>query len=134
CQVLIDSDVAAGVRGHASLVQPEVIGVRAATDRQQHVRSDRCGWSFGTINGYGHTSLVSRKPDALRTGPYCDALAFQDASNLVGDILVLTSDQARCHFDDGDPGTEPAVHLPELEADVTAPDDNEMLRDAMQRQ
>ena len=63
---------------------------------------------------------------ALR--PDVDAFGLEDVFDGDGDVFVLAGDEARHLFDDGDFAAEAAVHLPELEADVAAADDDEMLR------
>ena len=56
------------------------------------------------------------------------ALALQKFENRDGYIVVLTVDQAVGHLDDRDLASKPTEHLPELQADVTASDDDEMRR------
>ncbi len=56
-----------------------------------------------------------------------DALGLEDVLDGGGDVLVLARGQPRTLLDDGDPRTEPAIHLGELERDVTAADDHQML-------
>ena len=46
-----------------------------------------------------------------------------------GDILVFAANQPRSHLDDRDFAAEAPEHLPELEPDITAADDDQMLRE-----
>ena len=56
-----------------------------------------------------------------------DAFGFEDVLDRGGDVLVLPGGQPRTLLDDGDLGAEPAVHLGELQRDVAAADDHQML-------
>ena len=133
-QVLIDRDVATGVGRHTSLVQPEVVGVRAAANGEEHVRSDGFRRTLRAVNRHGHALVMPRKGDALCIRANGNALAFQDASDFEGDILVLARDQARRHLDDGHLGAKPPIHLRELEADIASAHDDEMPGHGVERQ
>ena len=61
--------------------------------------------------------------------PDVDALGLEDLADRRGDVLVFALDQAIAHLDDGDLAAEAAEHLPELEPDVAAADDDEVLGD-----
>src|SRR5579883_1592730 len=56
------------------------------------------------------------------------AFGLQHIEDGSGDIVVLTLDQAVGHLDDGDVASEPAEHLPELQAHITSSDDDKMRR------
>ena len=45
----------------------------------------------------------------------------------VGDVRVFAAQEAIALLDDGDVAPEAAKHLPELEPDIAAADDDEML-------
>ena len=67
------------------------------------------------------------KCDALGVEADVDAFVFENFFDGGGDVFVLVGDEVRLHFDDGDLAAEAAVHLAELDADVAAADDDEML-------
>ena len=54
---------------------------------------------------------------------------FQDLPDRRRDVLVLALNQPRPHLDDGDFAAEPPEHLPELEPDVAAAHDDQVLRE-----
>ena len=56
-----------------------------------------------------------------------DALVLEDVPDGRRDVLVLARGQPRTLLDDGDLGAEAPVHLRELQRDVAAADDDEML-------
>jgi len=58
-----------------------------------------------------------------------NSFKLEDLANRVRDILVFTGNQSRILLDDGDLRAESSIHLRKLETDVTAADDNQMLRD-----
>ena len=64
---------------------------------------------------------------ALRVEPEGDAFAFEHRLDRGRHLLVLAGDDARRHLDDGDAAAEAPVHLRELEADVAAADDDQVL-------
>ena len=57
-----------------------------------------------------------------------DSLCLENVLHSRGHILVLAMDQTRSLLDDGHLAAEAAVHLRELEADVTSADDDEVMR------
>ena len=58
-----------------------------------------------------------------------DAFALEDLEDRRRHVLVLAANQPIAHLDDGDLAAEAPEHLAELEADVAAADDDEMLGD-----
>jgi hypothetical protein len=65
---------------------------------------------------------------ALRLQPEGDAFAFEHRLDRRRDFRILARDDARRHLDHGDAAAEAPVHLRELEADVAAADDDQVLR------
>lgn len=61
------------------------------------------------------------------TNDNVDAFGLQDLSDGGRDVLVLAGSQPRSPLDDGDRSTETTVHLGELQRDVAAADDDQML-------
>ena len=85
---------------------------------------------MGCAPSRGTTSKpLSRLVNANRIGvdDHVDAFGLQDLLDRRGDVLVLPGGQPGALLDDRDPGPEPAVHLGELQRDVAATDDHEML-------
>ena len=78
-QAVVDRDVAALVGDHAGLVQPEVVGVRPAADRQQHVGSDDFRRAVCAVDADRHAVVMRREADALRICADRDAFALEDA-------------------------------------------------------
>ena len=81
-----------------------------------------------------HAPSVRREPDALGAGAHRDALVGENGPDRLRNLLVLAGDQARPLLDDRDLGPEAPVHLRELEPDVAAADDDEMLGHPVERQ
>ncbi len=65
--------------------------------------------------------------DAFGVQSDLDPLAFEHFSHGVGDVGVVAGDQAWALFDHGDPGAEATVDLGELEPDVAAADDDQVV-------
>src|SRR5829696_167915 len=105
----------------------EVVGVRAAPDGEEHVRGDDLRLSRRAIDEDGRSLRVPAEPDALGSGAHRDALLDENGPDGLRNPLVLAGDQARPLLDDRDLGPEAPMHLRELEPDVAAADDDEML-------
>src|SRR5262249_50280280 len=114
------------VYGDARLVQPEIAGVRLAPNRQQNVRAGDVHEAIGTIRMRDDLFAAFGKADALRVEAHVYAFPFQDLLDGRGHILVFASYQALPHFDDRDLASETAIHLPELEPNIAAADNDEM--------
>ena len=74
-------------------------------------------------------SLVGRpRLDAvcLQTKP--DPFSFENFLNGVGYVIVLTADDSIVHLYNRDLAAESAIHLGELQPNVTAADDNQVFR------
>ena len=116
------------VRRHPGLVEAEIVGVRAPSHRHQQMRAHDLGRPLGAIDADGDPLVVAGETDAGGVEAKLDALLGQDLGDGGGDILVLARDQPRHHLDDGDFAPEAAKHLAELQADIAAADDDQMLR------
>ena len=91
------------------------------------MRGDDLRLSRRAIDRYGRSLRVAAEPDALGAGAHRDALVGENGPDGLRNPLVLAGDQARPLLDDRDLGPEAPVHLRELEPDVAAADDDEML-------
>src|SRR5712692_858344 len=83
---------------------------------------------FGAVNDGRDPVAMLRNRDAFRVQAYVDALVLQYFLDGGGDVFVLSVYQARAHFYDGDFTTETPVHLAELQADIAASHNHQMLR------
>src|SRR5207248_9504698 len=61
-----------------------------------------------------------------------DAFACQDVVNGGRDVLVFATDQSWAHFDDRDLGAKASEHLPKLQPDIAAADNQEMAWDGIE--
>ena len=127
-ELVVDRDVAARVHRDAGRLEPEVVRVRAAADREQHVRAHDGRLALLAVDAHGHALLVRRQADALGARAHRDALGQQDAPDRLGHVLVLAGDEPRHPLDHGHARAEAPVHLRELEADVAAADDHQVRR------
>ena len=71
--------------------------------------------------------------EALGVQPDLDALAGKDFGNGVGDFRVLAPDQAWSHLDNGNLAAEAAIHLRELQPNIAAADNHEMIGQEIDR-
>jgi hypothetical protein len=126
CSTLVrDNDVAAGVGFDPGLVQAEVVGVGLTPHRHEEVAA---GDGIGALAGHHVETVVALgELDPGGVDDHGDTLAFQDLLDSGGDVLVFAGGQPRAPLDHGDAGAESAVHLRELQCDVAAADDHEMV-------
>src|SRR5579871_1387186 len=68
-----------------------------------------------------------RSGDALGVETKVNTFTLQNVEDRGRDFFIFAADQARPHFDDGDPAAKAPEHLRELEADIAATDDDQML-------
>jgi hypothetical protein len=64
--------------------------------------------------------------------PHLDAFAFEDRAYRLRHVVVLARDQSRRHLHHRDARAEAAKHLRELQADVTAADDQQVLGEGVE--
>ena len=69
-----------------------------------------------------------RKSDAFGVHAHADIFAVQNFEDGRGDIFVLAMHQSRAHFENGHAGAKTPEHLAELQADVAAAHDDQVLR------
>ncbi|BBY76830.1 hypothetical protein MPRF_37290 [Mycolicibacterium parafortuitum] len=79
--------------------------------------------------GHRDPVLVPRDADRVGAEHHRDALVFEDVLDRRGDVLVLPRGQPGPLFDDRDLGAEAPIHLGELQRDIAAADDHQMLGD-----
>ena len=121
---LVGHDVAARVEAHAAGLAPERVGVRAAAERHEQVRTaDRAA----VVEAQGDAVAVGRDLDARRAQREVDALAREDALERARDVGVLAAEQVVARVDDGHARAEAPEHLAHLAADVPSADHDEVL-------
>ena len=92
------------------------------------------GAPFGAVDADRDAVLVRRDGDALGAGADLNAFAHENVLDRLRHICVFATDQTRRLLDDGHCRAEPPMHLRELEADVAAAHDHQVLRRPVQRQ
>src|SRR5215218_2246591 len=133
CEALVDGYVAACIGRDACAVETKVFCVRAAPDSEKHMRRDHLRLSGLAIDRHCHSFRPLPETDALGFGPHPYPLLGENRPNGVGNVHVLTSDQAWTLLNDRDVGAKAPVHLREFEPNVAAANDHEMLRYQVER-
>ncbi len=126
-QLVIHLHVALLVDGNARPVEPQVVGIGPASDREQDVAAHDRGGTARALEAHRHTVLVPRQRDAGRAGAHRHALPFEQLPDRLRDVLVLARNQPWRSLDHRHPAPEAAVHLRELQADVAPAHDHEVL-------
>ena len=101
-KLIVDLDVAARVDLDPGLVEAEVVGVRPAPDREQHVRADHLAIARLAVDADADVAAARLERDALGRQAHRDAFGLEDLADRLGDVLVLAPDQARALLDHGD--------------------------------
>ena len=127
-KLIVYHDVPLWIRGDAGFVQAQVVGVRAASHSEQHMRTADPGRFAGAIDAGDDLFSALREADAFCVQPNGDAFLLQDVLDGRRHVFIFTVDQARSHFEDGDLAAKTPVHLPELQTDVAAAHDDQMFR------
>ncbi len=129
----LTSPEAAVVEADAGRLGGERLRVRDAAGSGQQVRAFQLLLTVRRANGQRHAGAVRRlHPDRRRGGQDRDPVIAQDRGDPVRDVLVLDHHQARGVLDDRDLAAEPAEHLPELQPDVAAAEDDQVLGELVQ--
>src|SRR5579863_8170901 len=124
-QLIVHRDVPALVRLNTSLFESQIVGVGPASYREQHMRSHRFAILILAIETGDHILATLAEMDAFRVEPDVNSFALEDVLNSSRHVLVLVLHEPWSLFHDRDLATEAAEHLPEFEADVAAPDDQQ---------
>ena len=66
------------------------------------MRPDHLGRAFRTVDAHSDPVAFTSKTEAVGVQPNVDTLAFEDLTNGVGNVLVVTADQAWPLLEDGD--------------------------------
>src|SRR5205807_4954399 len=116
-------------RPDAGLIQVQPVGVGNPTCRDEEVRSrEDARRTLGGMEGQ-FDPAAGAPPDALDLGfhEHFHPILAQDLRHFLGDIGILAGQQLLPPLHDRHPAAEPAEHLPELEPDVAAAHDQEVL-------
>src|SRR5271157_2723707 len=124
-QSVVDHDVAVRVGLDTRGVEPEVVGVGPAADREQHVRADLFGFASRAIDANRDIGAPRREADAFRLQANYYALRFERFADRIRNGLVLARNQARHLLHHRDRGAETPENLGELEADIASSNDDE---------
>ena len=131
-QLVVDGDVAARVGGDAGLVRPRSSVLGRRPDGEQQVGAVDLAAAPSSQSTPTATPLAVPGRRAMHSAPRRTSTPSRSRICLhrVGDVGVLAGDQPRRHLDHGDLGAEAAVHLRELQPDVAAADDDQVLGQA----
>ena len=91
------------------------------------MRADDLRGALGAIDIDRDALRVLACRHAGRVETQRNAFGLEKRRDRARHILVFARDQPRRHLDDGHAAAETAVHLRELEPDIAAADDDEML-------
>ena len=124
-QSVVDQDVATRVDLDARRVEPEVVGVRPAADREQHVRAELFGFARRAIDADGDLRAARREADAF--GVQADSMpSASSASRIASDTPSSSRAIRRGIFSTTVTSrAEAAEYLRELEPDIASSDDDE---------
>uniref|UniRef100_A0A0N4ZZC5 PE-PGRS family protein n=1 Tax=Parastrongyloides trichosuri TaxID=131310 RepID=A0A0N4ZZC5_PARTI len=119
------------VHGHAHVLQAPALGPRAAADGDQHL----VGIQLHRVSVLvGDVQLAVAEPSRAGAEQQLHAVFLQPLGDGVGQGLVVERQDAIGHLDDGDFGAQLAEGDAQLQADIAAADDDELLRDLGQAQ
>ena len=123
-QRFVDDDIAVRVDLDACGFEPEIVGVRTTSDREQHMRAHHLGFAGRAIDADRDLLAARLELDAFGLKPNFYAFGLEDFADRVRDFLVLARNEPRRLFHHRDFGSQPPKHLRELKADVASANDN----------
>ena len=126
-KLIVDGDETPPVGLDTGLIEPEIVGVGNPPDGEQQVGADDLVGPRFASRGEHHPIAAFLDAYTLGIETHLDAFRLQDLLHRGRDILVVAGDQAISHLDDGDAASEAAIHLGELQADIAAADDHQVL-------
>ncbi len=127
-QLVVHNDVPALILNHTRLFKAKVVRVGAASHRQKEVRPIDLGGAIGAVHANSYSIVPFRNADTFCMEADVNAFGLEDVVDSEGNVFILTVNEARLHFDDGDRAAKTPEHLSEFQADVTAADDHKMRR------
>jgi hypothetical protein len=126
---IVGDDVAARVEAHARGLAGEIVGVGAATERDEEVRAAH----LALVELHDQLAPALRHRARLAAEAQRDALGDEHRFQRRRGVGILARQKVRVAIDDGDAGAEAAEHLPHLAADVAAAEDDEVRRQRVER-
>ncbi len=127
-QAAVDADKSSAVGFDPRGVQPQVVAIGPASGGGQKMRSfQRKVFISGSYTQHNPPAF---RRDSIRLGAQdkADSFALQCLPQLVGHVGVFAGENLLVAIDDRHLAAEPAKHLPELQADVPAAEDQQVLR------
>ena len=82
---------------------------------------------LAAVEVYGHALAPALHRNAFGIETDLNPLLLQNLADRVGDVGVFAADQPLALFNDGDAAAEAAIHLTELQTNIAAANDDEML-------
>src|SRR5918993_3529330 len=126
-QLIIHLDIAALIHGDACVFQPQVVRVRNAANREQHMGAEDGLIAADAIKIYRHLLTALFQRDAFSVESDVDAFVLEDLLDGFGDVFVFTPNEPWPHLYNRDLTAKAAVHLSKFQTHVAAADDNQML-------
>src|SRR5215467_8176511 len=86
------------------------------------------GPSLLAVHADGDSVATFLRGYALCVQPNVYTFLLQNLADNIGNVFIFTSDQPRSHFDNGDLAAESAIHLRELQPDITPAHNQKVVR------
>ena len=128
-QPLIDANVATTIQLNAGLLKPDPGGIRNAPRRDQYVAAIEFLLAGG--RAHGNIDLLSGPAvhiEGLGRDQKPNTFVAENSLHFVGDVGILAAHQPGSGLDHGHAAPEAAVSLGQFEADITAAEHDQMLR------
>src|SRR5258708_202854 len=119
-KLVVDLDVAAGILLDPGAVEPEVVRVRSPSGGDQKVGAGDLPFSAVTVERHDDVVALFLDAEALGVPLRGHPRAIEESRHCLGNIFVLTRNEAWPDLHDRHLAAEAAVHLAKLESDVAA--------------
>ena len=119
---------------HAHLLEPEAVGDRAPPDRHQHLVGVERHIFAAHVDDDRRAAILLAPRLRLRAGHHLDAQLLELARHHLDDVRIVARQDRGQRLDDCDLRPQLGVQRADLDADVAAADDDEPLRDGVERQ
>src|SRR5262245_7589033 len=126
-QATVGFDEALVVQCYAGRSAVQRIGVGSAAGSEEQVRAPDHPLALRGRDSQTDAWSVRGNTPGLGLEHYFDAVLYQNLPNSVGDVGILIRKKLRVALNYGDLAAEPAKHLSELETDVAATENDQML-------
>src|SRR5262245_47955600 len=125
-EFVVNRDVPALIRCNAGFLETQIRRVWNAARRDKDMTAQGLLWPLLTVHAYNNALATLRKRNTFRVQPNVDAFRLQNLAYCFGNIFVFSRDESRAHLYNCYLAAAPAVHQPEIDADITAANDDEM--------